>query len=103
VLWRDLNAPYDDYIHGEIKNSINLIKTSEEKLGYIPQTLEFALPRFDIETQDVSIAETLRIVLTDHCELIEGLKNYSKLSDQPQVIEDISKNQHIVRGLRERI
>jgi hypothetical protein len=25
------------------------------------------------------------------------------LSDQPQVIEDISKNQHIVKGLRERI
>lgn len=26
ILWRDLNAPYDDYIHGDIKNSINLIK-----------------------------------------------------------------------------
>lgn len=41
--------------------------------------------------------------MVDHSELIEGLKNYSKLSDQPQVIEDISKNQHIVKGLRERI
>ena len=28
MLWRDLNAPYDDYIHGEIKNSINLIKSN---------------------------------------------------------------------------
>lgn len=28
ILWRDLNAPYDDYIHGEIKNSINLIKSN---------------------------------------------------------------------------
>ena len=27
VLWRDLNAPYDDYIHGDIKSSINLIKS----------------------------------------------------------------------------
>jgi hypothetical protein len=35
--------------------------------------------------------------------LIDGLKNYSKLSDQPQIIEDISKNQHIVKGLREKI
>jgi len=35
--------------------------------------------------------------------MIDGLKNYSKLSDQPQVIEDISKNQHIVKGLREKI
>ena len=26
ILWRDLNAPYDDYIHGEIKGVINLIK-----------------------------------------------------------------------------
>jgi len=41
--------------------------------------------------------------MIDHRELIEGLKNYSKLSDQPQIIEDISKNQHIVKGLRERI
>ena len=29
--------------------------------------------------------------------------NYSKLSDQPQTIEDISKNQHIVKGLRQKI
>ena len=28
VLWRDLNAPYDDYIHGDIKNAINLIKSN---------------------------------------------------------------------------
>lgn len=45
----------------------------------------------------------MKIVLADHNELIEGLKNYSKLSEQPQVIEDISKNQHIVHGLREKI
>ncbi len=38
ILWRDLNAPYDDYIHGEIKNAINLIKSNEEKYGYIPNT-----------------------------------------------------------------
>lgn len=41
--------------------------------------------------------------MIDHNELIEGLQNYSKLKDQPQVIEDISKNQHIVSGLRQRI
>ncbi len=23
ILWRDLNAPYDDYIHGEVKAIIN--------------------------------------------------------------------------------
>jgi hypothetical protein len=103
ILWRDLNAPYDDYIHGEIKNSINLIKANEEKYGYIPHTLEFALPKFDHDHTDSSVAEIIRIILIDHSELIEGLKNYSKLSDQPQVIEDISKNQHIVKGLRERI
>ena len=28
ILWRDLNAPYDDYIHGDIKNAINLIKSN---------------------------------------------------------------------------
>ena len=41
--------------------------------------------------------------MTDHQELIDGLKNYSKLSEKPQVLEDISKNQFIVKGLRERI
>jgi hypothetical protein len=39
ILWRDLNAPYDDYIHGDIKSVINLIKANEEKIGYIPHTL----------------------------------------------------------------
>lgn len=39
ILWRDLNAPYDDYIHGDIKSVINLIKSNEEKFGYIPHTL----------------------------------------------------------------
>jgi hypothetical protein len=55
ILWRDLNAPYDDYIHGEIKSSINLIKSNEEKYGYIPHTLEFMLPKFDVEQLDASI------------------------------------------------
>ena len=41
--------------------------------------------------------------MLDQKELIDGLKNYSKLSDQPQIIEDISKNQHIVKGLREKV
>lgn len=41
--------------------------------------------------------------MIDYRELIDGLKNYSKLSGQPQIIEDISKNQHIVKGLREKI
>lgn len=39
ILWRDLNAPYDDYIHGNIKNAINLIKSNQEKYGYVPSTL----------------------------------------------------------------
>lgn len=29
ILWRDLNAPYDDYIHGEVKTIINEIKSNE--------------------------------------------------------------------------
>ena len=29
ILWRDLNAPYDDYIHGDIKSVINLIKSNQ--------------------------------------------------------------------------
>lgn len=56
VVWRDLNAPYDDYIHGDIKSVINLIKQSEEKYGYTPNTLEFHLPRFDSETNESSVS-----------------------------------------------
>ena len=100
ILWRDLNAPYDDYIHGEIKRSINLIKSNEEKYGYIPQTLEFAPSKVDQEQLEANIPELVRIIMLDHRELIDGLMNYSRLSDQPQTIEDISKNQHIVKGLR---
>jgi hypothetical protein len=42
----------------------------------------------------------MKINLFDYNEIIEGLKNYSNLSGQSQVIEDISKNQFIVKGLR---
>ena len=100
ILWRDLNAPYDDYIHGEIKSSINLIKNNQEKYGYVPHTLQYTLPKFDSEQLDANLPELIRIIMVDHRELIDGLMNYSKLSDQPQTIEDISKNQHIVKGLR---
>lgn len=41
ILWRDLNAPYDDYIHGQVKAIINEIKGNEQKLGYIPNKLRF--------------------------------------------------------------
>lgn len=47
--------------------------------------------------------ELFKIHLGDFTEIVQGLKNYAKLSGQDQVIEDISKNQHIVKGLRERI
>ena len=100
ILWRDLNAPYDDYIHGEIKSSINLIKNNQEKYGYVPHTLQYTLPKFDSQQLDANLPELIRIIMVDHRELIDGLMNYSKLSDQPQTIEDISKNQHIVKGLR---
>ena len=39
VLWRDLNIIYDDFIHGEVKTVLNLIKSLEEKHGFIPQSL----------------------------------------------------------------
>ncbi len=28
LLWRDLNAPYDDYIHAEVKQIINQLKSA---------------------------------------------------------------------------
>ena len=31
------------------------------------------------------------------------MKNFSKLSGDEQLIEDINKNQHIVKGLRDKI
>ena len=70
ILWRDLNAPYDDYIHGDIKSAINLIKANEEKLGYIPHTLEFTVPKLEGDHSDSSLADLLRIILIHHNELI---------------------------------
>ena len=43
------------------------------------------------------------IALYDHSEMIESMKNFSKLSEDEQLIEDINKNQHIVKGLRDKI
>jgi chromosome segregation ATPase len=34
---------------------------------------------------------------------MDSMKNFSKLSQEPQLMEDISKNQHIVKGLRDKI
>lgn len=57
------------------------------------------MPRLVVESRNDTI-ELFRVHLGDFRELVEGLKNYSKLAGQEQVIEDISKNQYIVKGLR---
>jgi hypothetical protein len=63
ILWRDLNAPYDDYIHGEVKAIINEIKSNEEKLGYIPSKLKFDPIRFDNIKSDGEYLQLIRIHL----------------------------------------
>lgn len=102
VLWRDLNIKFDDYIHGEVKSILNKIKENEEKFGYVPNSLPFKVPKPQTEYES-SLSDLINITLGDQTELIDSMKNFSKLSDQPQLIEDISKNQHIVKGLRDKI
>lgn len=101
VLWRDLNIRFDDYIHGEVKLSLNKIKENEEKYGFVPSTLEFRVPKPEISEQ--ALPDLLEITIHDYDEMIESMKNFSKLSEEPQLIEDISKNQHVVKGLRDKI
>ncbi len=64
ILWRDLNAPYDDYIHGEVKAAINEIKSNEEKLGYIPSKLKFEMPKLTVENKNDTI-ELFKVHLSD--------------------------------------
>lgn len=102
LLWRDLNIPYDDFIHGEVKGVLNSIKLNEEKFGYVPHSIEFKMPKVEGDNES-TLPDLISIVLDDFKEMAEAIKNYSKLNDDPQLIEDISKNQHIVKGLREKI
>ena len=81
VLWRDLNIMYDDYIHGEVKTVLNLIKSNEEKYGYVPRSLEFKIPKMETETGESSLPDLIGIVLKDFNEMAESIKNYSKLSE----------------------
>ena len=57
----------------------------------------------EIDENKSSLPELIDISLNDFSQLAESVKNYSKLNDEPQLVEDISKNQHIVKGLREKI
>lgn len=38
-LWLDLNVPFENYVHSEIKGVLNLIQDYKEKHGYVPTTL----------------------------------------------------------------
>jgi hypothetical protein len=60
------------------------------------------MPKIEIGYES-PLADLVAIVFQDESELIDSIKNFSKLSDEPQLIEDISKNQHIVKGLRDKI
>ena len=72
----------------------------EEKFGYVPGKIRFDVQRVDMIRVEGSLVDLVAIHINDFKEIMEGLKNYSKLSGQEQVIEDISKNQYIVKGLR---
>lgn len=50
-----------------------------------------------------ALPDLVEITLHDYDEMIESMKNFSKLSEDPQLIEDISKNQVIVKGLRDKV
>lgn len=65
VLWRDLNTRYEEYIHGEVKNSLNLIKVYEEKFGYIPHSLEFKIPKINEEMEESTLPDVMRLALDD--------------------------------------
>lgn len=112
-LWLDLNVPFENYVHSEIKAVLNLIRDHKDKHGYVPTTLEFQVPTFEEEgrwklnqtdkDEEASLPTLTRLVVSDFNELIETVKNYSKLNDTPEMFEDINKNQQVVKGLREKV
>lgn len=112
-LWLDLNVPFESYVHSEIKSVLNLIRDHKEKQGYVPTTLEFQVPTFEEEgrwrlnqpekEEESSLPTMVRLVVSDFNELIDTVRNYSKLNDTPEMFEDINKNQQVVKGLREKV
>jgi hypothetical protein len=91
LLWRDLNIELDDYIHSEVKTILTTIKENEEKLGYSPTSIPFKLPQSrgrlkdtpDPHSTEEPLCDILTLALRDHSELIESIRNFSKLSEQP--------------------
>ena len=65
LLWKDLNVPYENYVHTEVKNVINTIKLNEEKYGYIPQSIEYKTPKFEGQSEDLASFSLLQILMKD--------------------------------------
>lgn len=90
-----------------------MIKEHKEKYDFVPTTLEFNLPQFSEEgrwrvnqpekEEESTLPTVLKLVIDDFVEMVETVKNYSKLNETPEMFEDINKNQHIVKGLREKV
>lgn len=90
-----------------------MIKDHKEKHGYVPTTLEFIPPNFEEEgrwrlsqsdkDEEASLPTLLKLVVDDFGEMIDTVKNYSKLNETPELFEDINKNQQVVKGLREKV
>lgn len=55
------------------------MKSYEDKYGYIPSSLEFKMPKTE-EIEESSLPDLISITLTDFNEMIESIKNYSKLN-----------------------
>lgn len=55
------------------------MKSYEDKYGYIPSSLEFKMPKTE-EIEESSLPDLISITLNDFNEMIESIKNYSKLN-----------------------
>lgn len=42
----------------------------------------------------------MKLMIEDFTEMMETVKNYSKLNETPELFEDVNKNQQVVKGLR---
>ena len=61
------------------------MKSYEDKYGYIPSSLEFKMPKTE-DAEESSLPDLLSITLNDLNEMIESIKNYSKLNGNEQLI-----------------
>ena len=116
LAWNDMNAPTDSFVHVIITQIYDDFKKQEDELGFIPSLPVLAPPTFEatgkwsilqsslVELQESnSVPWMLKTVNQEFNEMLDVIRNYANLATNEEKFEDVNKNQHIIKNLRQKI